>query len=66
VPRLRFLAVRVAKALVVLLSVIVLSFFLVHAAPGDPAMMLAGESGAVDEKFLQDVRHQFGLDRSPR
>jgi peptide/nickel transport system permease protein len=64
VPRLRFFAARAAKALAVLLGVIVLSFFLVHAAPGDPALMLAGESGAVDEKFLQDVRHQFGLDRS--
>ncbi len=49
--------------LAMLLGVVVLNFCLIHAAPGDPASVLAGESGAADPKYMEQVRHRFGLDR---
>ena len=61
--RIAFLLRRLGKAVAVVLAIVVLNFFLVRAAPGDPAMVIAGEAGAADEKFLADLRHEFGLDR---
>jgi peptide/nickel transport system permease protein len=60
----RFLASRLAKGVVVLFAIAVLNFFLIRAAPGDPAAVMAGEAGAADAQFLQQLREQFGLDRS--
>lgn len=60
---LRFLAGRVVKGVLVLLDIAVLNFFLIRAAPGDPAQVMAGEAGAADEVFLQQLRARFGLDR---
>jgi peptide/nickel transport system permease protein len=60
---LRFLAGRVVKMVVVVFAIIVVNFLLIHAAPGDPASVIAGESGAADPKFLEQLRHEFGLDR---
>src|SRR4051794_36848281 len=60
----RFLASRLAKGIVVLFAIAVLNFFLIRAAPGDPAAVMAGEAGAADAQFLQQLREQFGLDRS--
>ena len=56
-------ASRLVKAAVILIAIVVMNFFLVHAAPGDPAMVMAGEAGAADEKFVAQLREQFGLDR---
>lgn len=58
-----FLAGRLAKAAVVILAIVVCNFLLIHAAPGDPASVIAGQSGAADERFLAQLREQFGLDR---
>jgi peptide/nickel transport system permease protein len=60
---LRFLAGRLVKGVLVLLAIAVLNFFLIRAAPGDPAQVMAGEAGAADEVFLQQLRARFGLDR---
>ncbi|NNM74355.1 ABC transporter permease [Enterovirga aerilata] len=60
---LRFLASRLAKGVVVLLAIAVLNFALIRAAPGDPATVMAGEAGAADEVFVQQLRERFGLDR---
>ncbi|AXS41649.1 ABC transporter permease [Breoghania sp. L-A4] len=60
---LRFIAMRLAKAVVILLAILVLNFFLIHAAPGDPAAVMAGEAGAADAKFIAQLREQFGLDK---
>jgi peptide/nickel transport system permease protein len=60
---LRFLAGRVVKGVLVLLAIAVLNFFLIRAAPGDPAQVMAGEAGAADEVFLEQLRARFGLDR---
>jgi len=58
-----FLGRRLVKAVFILLAIVILNFLLVHAAPGDPAMVMAGEAGAADEEFVAQLREQFGLDR---
>lgn len=58
-----YLSQRLVKAVFVVLAIAVFNFFLVHAAPGDPAMVMAGEAGAADAKFVEQLRHQFGLDQ---
>lgn len=60
---LRFIALRLAKAVIILMAIVTLNFFLIHAAPGDPAAVMAGEAGAADEIFLQQLEEQFGLDK---
>jgi peptide/nickel transport system permease protein len=60
---LRFLATRLVKGILVLFAIAILNFFLIHAAPGDPATVLAGESGMADEQVLQQLRERFGLDQ---
>ena len=59
----RFLAGRLVKGALVLVAIAALNFFLIRAAPGDPATVMAGEAGAADEVFLQQLRQRFGLDR---
>ncbi|WP_186421274.1 ABC transporter permease [Bosea sp. CS1GBMeth4] len=59
----QFLAGRLAKGIVVLFAIAVLNFFLIRAAPGDPAQVLAGEAGAADEQLLMQLRERFGLDQ---
>lgn len=61
---LSFILARLGKAVVILIAIVALNFLLIHAAPGDPAAVMAGEAGASDEKFLAQLRTQFGLDRS--
>jgi len=51
------------KALAVVLTITVLNFLIVRLAPGDPAIVMAGEAGAADSQFLAQVRKDFGLDR---
>ena len=51
---------RLLKAALTLFAIAVLNFFLIHAAPGDPAAVLAG---AADEQMIADLRAQFGLDQ---
>ncbi|SIT04794.1 ABC transporter permease [Neptunomonas antarctica] len=58
-----YIAGRAVKGLLVLLVIAVFNFFLIRAAPGDPAQVMAGEAGATDEVFLQQLREQFGLDQ---
>jgi peptide/nickel transport system permease protein len=60
---LSFVAQRIAKGVIVLLAIIVLNFFLIRLAPGDPATVMAGEAGASDKVFVEQLRHKFGLDR---
>src|SRR5258708_18981802 len=53
----------VIKMVVMVFAIIVANFLLVHAAPGDPASVIAGEAGAADPQFLAQLRAQFGLDQ---
>jgi peptide/nickel transport system permease protein len=57
-----FLLRRGVKAAIVVVAIVICNFFLIHAAPGDPASVIAGQSGAADERFLAQLRQQFGLD----
>lgn len=61
--RFLFFARRCFKALLVIFFVIAINFALIRAAPGDPATILAGESGAVDAGFVERVRQEYGLDK---
>src|SRR5690554_2450457 len=61
--RLSYIGRRLIKGLFVLLAIVVLNFFLIRAAPGDPAQVMAGEAGAADEIFIEQLRERFGLDR---
>jgi len=60
---LSFLLPRLLKMVVVVFAIVVANFLLIHAAPGDPASVLAGQSGAADPKFVEQLRHEFGLDQ---
>lgn len=60
--KLTYIAKRLVKAVFVLLAIVVLNFFLIRAAPGDPAQVMAGEAGAADEIFIAQLREEFGLD----
>jgi peptide/nickel transport system permease protein len=61
--RLGFILRRLGKAVVVVFAIVVLNFFLIRLVPGDPALIMAGEAGAADQKYLDDLRHEFGLDK---
>ncbi|MDB5624877.1 MAG: transporter permease protein [Tardiphaga sp.] len=60
---LSFIAQRIAKGAVVLVAIVILNFFLIRLAPGDPAVVMAGEAGASDPIFVAQLREKFGLDR---
>lgn len=51
------------RAIVMLAAIGLLNFALIRMAPGDPAAVLAGESGASDEMFVAKIRSDYGLDR---
>lgn len=50
-----------ASAALAVAGIIVVTFVLIHAAPGDPAAALAGEGG--DPAHIELLRAKFGLDR---
>ncbi|MGI4859955.1 MAG: ABC transporter permease [Janthinobacterium lividum] len=58
-----YLASKSTKAVLVILCVVVVNFFLIRLAPGDPASIMAGEAGASDPQYVEQLRRQFGLDR---
>lgn len=53
----------IAKTVAVILVIASVNFALVHAAPGDPAQVIAGQSGASDETLLRQLRAEYGLDK---
>jgi peptide/nickel transport system permease protein len=59
----RFLAQRLLKMAAMIVAIAVANFLLIHAAPGDPASVMAGEAGAADPQFMAQLRAQFGLDK---
>lgn len=61
--RLQFMLARVIQGAGTLALIAVINFLLVHAAPGDPVSVLAGEAGASDAQFVAQLRAQFGLDQ---
>jgi peptide/nickel transport system permease protein len=53
---------RLAEALPALVGIIVVTFLLTRALPGDPAVQFAGP--AADAKSIAEIRRSLGLDRS--
>ncbi len=58
-----YLLRRVLSALPAVFGVIVIVFAMVRLAPGDPALLLAGEFA--NQETVERIRVRFGLDRSP-
>ncbi|MEQ8442565.1 MAG: ABC transporter permease [Alphaproteobacteria bacterium] len=52
---------RIAQAIPVVLGVVVVSFLLTRALPGDPAAYVAGP--AADEASIAEIRRELGLDK---
>ena len=57
----RYVLRRLLQAVPLLLGVLVLTFALVHLAPGDPVRILGGDGG--DAAYYAAMREKFGLDR---
>ncbi|MEM9441168.1 MAG: ABC transporter permease [Pseudomonadota bacterium] len=58
---LRALLLRVLQAVPVVIGVVIVSFVLTRALPGDPAVYFAG--AAADDASIQEIREALGLDR---
>lgn len=56
-----FLIKRIVRSVALLFLVVIISFILIHAAPGDPTYILVGE--ITDEEFIRSMRAKFGLDK---
>lgn len=54
---------RLAYGVILLLGVVVLNFLLIHAAPGDPAEVIAGEMGGATVEMMAKIRADYGLDK---
>lgn len=57
------LALWLPRAVIMLAAIGLLNFALIRLAPGDPAAVIAGESGAGDAAFIGQIRKDYGLDR---
>lgn len=60
-PRAKMILGRVAQAIPVVMGVVVISFLLTRALPGDPAAYFAGP--AADEASIAEIRKALGLDK---
>ncbi len=54
---------RIGYGLLLMLGVVVLNFLLIRLAPGDPAVVIAGEMGGATEEMLNQIRADYGLDK---
>lgn len=57
----QYLLRRLLQVPLLLLGVVIFTFILIHIAPGDPIVALAGEYG--NEAYYEEMRAKFGLDR---
>ncbi len=62
-PRVRYVLGRLLQAVPIILAIVVLNFVLLHLAPGDAAMVLAGEAGSATPEYMAQLRAKFGLDQ---
>ncbi|MEY8843406.1 ABC transporter permease [Cribrihabitans sp. XS_ASV171] len=58
-----FLLRRLFYGLLLMLGVVVLNFLLIRLAPGDPAVVIAGEMGGATEEMLESIREEYGLNK---
>ncbi|MGH9148895.1 MAG: ABC transporter permease, partial [Acidimicrobiales bacterium] len=57
----RYVLRRVAQVVPAVLAILVVTFAVIHLAPGDPVTAVAGDSG--DQAYFTFMREKFGLDR---
>lgn len=57
----RYVVRRLLQVLPAVASILIVTFAVVHAAPGDPVVAVAGESG--NDEYYAFMRQKFGLDR---
>mgnify|MGYP002512453485 CR=1 FL=1 len=57
----RYIAKRIGQTFIVLFAVSIIAFALVHLAPGNPALMLVGDSATAEDIAAAEVR--LGLDK---
>lgn len=57
----RYVVRRLLQVLPAVASILIVTFAVVHAAPGDPVVAVAGESG--NEEYYAFMRQKFGLDK---
>lgn len=62
-PRVRYVLRRLLQAVPIILAIVALNFVLLHLAPGDAAMVLAGEAGSATPEYMAQLRAKFGLDQ---
>jgi len=58
-----YIAGRLVKTVLITVAVVLLSFFLIRAAPGDAATVMAGQTGFADEAYMKGLRAEYGLDQ---
>ena len=46
-----------------MVAVLAVNFALIHAAPGDPATVIAGEMGGGDQAVIDSIKKAYGLDK---
>lgn len=61
--RFEYIVKRCGKAVILIILIALLNFLLIRLAPGDPAFVIAGESGSVDPLFMAQLRAEFKLDQ---
>jgi peptide/nickel transport system permease protein len=57
----RYLLRRLAQVVPAVVGIVLIAFLVIHTAPGDPVLALAGEHG--DAAYYAFIRAKFGLDR---
>lgn len=57
----RYITSRILQGILVIFLVIVMNFFIINLAPGDPVDVLAGELGS--EEYIAELKAQYGLDK---
>jgi len=58
----RYLLSRFAQIVPIIVIIVVVNFFLIHLAPGDPIAYIIGDA-PVPEVVVVELRHKFGLDQ---
>lgn len=60
----KFIFQRLRGGVLVIIAIVVLNFFLLSAAPGDIADVIAMQAGGTTAEQTAAIRHELGLDRS--
>lgn len=54
---------RILYGILLMAGVVILNFFLIRLAPGDPAEVIAGDMGGATAEILASIRADYGLDQ---